>query len=125
MSRRSTVACGLLAVIVGAFSIVVNTEVQEQEGRLDRINSDIADQIEAINVLRAEWSYVNRPARLEDLARRHLDLRMPMPDQVMRISDLPFAERPDASESVPARRPSAPFVKIEGPASMAAEGRRQ
>ena len=125
MSWRSTIVCGFAAVLVGAFSIVVNTEVREQEDRIERINRDIAGQIEAINVLRAEWSYLNQPARLEDLARAHLGLRAPMPHQVMRISDLPFAGRPDAPEPAPVRRPSAPYVKVEGQLSMTAEGRRQ
>ena len=118
MSRRSSVVWGLVAVIAGAFSIVVNTEVQDQRDRLDRINREIADHDEAVNVLRAEWSYVNRPARIEALARRHLDLGAPRPDQAMRISELPFAGRPDAPESVPARRPSAPLLMIEGPATI-------
>ncbi len=122
MRRRSTVVCGLLVVITGAFSIVVKTEVQEQEDRLERINRDIAGQIETINVLRAEWSYVNRPARLESLARRHLGLQVATPAQKTRISDLPFAGRPDAPGPAPAKRPSGPLVKIYGPSSMAVGG---
>ncbi len=123
MSRRSTVVCGFLAVLAGAFSIVVNTEVQERENRLERLNRDIADQIEAINVLRAEWSYLNRPARLEDLARRHLGLQAPMPHQVMQIAELPFAGPPDAPESPPVARPPARFVRIDGQAPMTVDGR--
>ena len=106
MSGRPTILWGFAAVAAGAFSIVVNTEVQEREDALERINSKIAGHHEAINVLRAEWSYLNHPGRLETMARHHLGLRPPKPDQAMRISELPFAGRSDGEEPRAARRPS-------------------
>lgn len=126
MRRRANVVWALVVVMAGAFSIVVNTEVQEREGRLDRINSAVADHHEAINVLRAEWSYLNQPGRLEALARRHLNLQPPLPGQVMRISELPFAGRPDApvdvANAVSARRPSLPLSlqQLDRPAPVVA-----
>ena len=94
MRRGSTVLFGVLAVVMGAGSIVVGTEVRDLEDRLAGIHRDIAREQEALHVLRAEWSYLNRPERLEALARRHLDLRVPEPAQTMRVSDLPFAAGP-------------------------------
>lgn len=91
MKRRATVVWSLAAVAAGAFSIVVNTEVQKREDRLERVNRRVVETREAIDVLRAEWSYLNRPGRLEDIARRRLALRPPGPGQVVRVSDLPFA----------------------------------
>jgi len=125
MRRRATVLWALVAVMAGAFSIVVNTEVQERQDRLDRINRALADHQEAINVLRAEWSYLNLPFRLESLARSHLDLRPPLPDQTMRISQLPFAGRPDVPRPAPARRPSLPLIERARPAPVAARNDRR
>ena len=94
MRKGSTVLIAVLAVAMGAASIVIGTEVHDLEDRLAGIHRDIAREQEALHVFRAEWSYLNRPERLEDLARRHLDLRVPTAEQTMRVSDLPFAARP-------------------------------
>jgi len=45
---------------------------------------------EAVRVLRAEWSYLNRPQRLETLARRHLDLVPVAVRQIGALDDLPL-----------------------------------
>ena len=104
MRKGSTVLFAVLAVVMGAASIVIGTEVHDLEDRL----AGIAREQEALHVSRAEWSYLNRPDRLEELARRHLDLRVPTAEQTMRVSDLPFAAppefgpEPDRSRSSPA-----------------------
>ena len=123
MSPRPTIVWALVAVAAGAFSIVVNTEVQEREDALASVHREIARHNEAINVLRAEWSYLNRPGRLESLARRHLGLQPPKPDQAMRISELPIAGRPDPIGVAAVRRPSPPLpgrlVRVENEAPTA------
>ena len=106
MRRSSTVFFALLAVVMGAASIVVGTEVHDLEDRLAGIHRDIAREQEALHVLRAEWSYLNRPERLEALARRHFDLRVPEAAQTMQVSDLPFAVRPELAGPEPDWPPS-------------------
>ena len=101
MRKGSTVLIAVLAVAMGAASIVIGTEVHDLEDRLAGIHRDIAREQEALHVLRAEWSYLNRPERLEDLARRHLDLRVPTAEQTMRVSDLPFVARPGSEVMEP------------------------
>ncbi|MBU0726486.1 MAG: energy transducer TonB [Alphaproteobacteria bacterium] len=58
----------------GVALFLLKYEVQEREEQLARLNSQIIRDQEAIQILRAEWSYLNRPDRLADLARRYLDL---------------------------------------------------
>ena len=108
----------LLAVVIGAASIVIGTEVGDLEDRLAAIHRDIAREQEALHVLRAEWSYLNRPDRLEALARRHLGLRIPGAAQTMAVSDLPFAVPPGtpADGSAPAPERPAP-VEISASAA--------
>ena len=52
----------------------VKYEVMQQEEQLARLNQQIADGREAIRVLNAEWSFLNQPARLDELAKRYLTL---------------------------------------------------
>ena len=46
----------------------VKYEVQEMESRIVQLNRGIVGDQQAIHVLRAEWSYLNQPSRLEALA---------------------------------------------------------
>lgn len=64
----------LLAAIVGVAAFVY--DVKYDAGALTRRAADVQRQIERerdmIAALRAEWSALNQPARLEALAERHL-----------------------------------------------------
>lgn len=74
MIRRSTL---VMVVLTGAVSVAVFSvkyRVQALEEDLGRLNAEIVDDREAIEVLRAEWSHLNDPARLSRLASRYLDM---------------------------------------------------
>ncbi|MCA3247886.1 MAG: hypothetical protein ACKOEE_14105 [Tagaea sp.] len=64
-------------------------EVIALEKELARLNREIVREQESIHVLRAEWSHVNRPERLQALARRHLDLEPMSPRQFGRMDAVP------------------------------------
>lgn len=122
MRRGSTMLFAILAVVMGAASIVIGTEVGDLEDRLAAIHRDIAREQEALHVLRAEWSYLNRPDRLEALARRHLGFRIPEAAQTMAVAELPFAARPGAAGEAPAPGPAAPApLEISANAAGAAQ----
>lgn len=53
------------------------------------LNKTIAQENEAINLLKAEWSYLNQPSRLQALAEKHLDLKPLDPKQIKNFADLP------------------------------------
>jgi hypothetical protein len=72
--RRSTVIWFLIATCVGVALFLLKYEVQNKEDQLATLHRGILADQEAIHVLEAEWSYLNRPDRLEALVRRHLDL---------------------------------------------------
>ncbi len=63
--------------------------VQRSEKELARLERELITSQESIHVLRAEWSYLNRPDRLSRLAGRHLALVPVAPDQVGAITALP------------------------------------
>ncbi|MGE0716452.1 MAG: hypothetical protein AB7P02_13505 [Alphaproteobacteria bacterium] len=94
----------------------VKYEVQEMESRLVHLNRAILDDQQAIHVLKAEWSFLNQPARLEQFARRHLDLAPIGAGQLGRIEDIPLRPEfapPPASPPLarsPAPAPTRPMV---------------
>jgi len=75
MIRRSMVLWTILASLFAVALFLIKHEVQVREARLDALHRDILASQEAIQVLRAEWSYLNQPVRIESLIRRHMDLR--------------------------------------------------
>jgi hypothetical protein len=84
----------LFVVLAGALSFglyVVKHRVIALESRLNEINRDIARDLRAIHVLRAEWSYLNQPARLRELAGRHLGMAPATGRQFGTLADLPPA----------------------------------
>lgn len=88
-------ATALSVALAGALSLglyVVKHRVVEHEGRLTEINRGIARDQQAIHVLRAEWSYLNEPARLRDLAGRHLGMTSATGAQFGTLPALPTAD---------------------------------
>ena len=72
--RRSTLALVLITVAVGVGLFLVKYRVQGLEAQLQDLNRDIADDREAIHVLKAEWSHLNEPDRLKRLVGRPLGM---------------------------------------------------
>ena len=107
---RSILVWSVLCVAVAIGLLVVKQRVQEREDRLEALGNELAANDNAIAVLRAEWSYLNQPARLEELAIRHLGLEPPRPDQIRSVRD--FIERSEGKEpepqTAPRQRPAQP-----------------
>ena len=80
------------AALIGAMAfglVQIKLAVQPAEEEFARLSRDLLASEEAIHVLRAEWSYLNRPDRLARLAGRHLALGPMTPAQVGGIELLP------------------------------------
>lgn len=74
MIRPTSLILMVLAAAAGGALFQVAFEVSELDDELARLNHEIRADRDAIHVLRAEWSFLNQPERLEELTRRHLDL---------------------------------------------------
>ncbi len=96
MMKRSTLIWLLMAVAAGAGLFLMKYEMRALETELAAFNRDIMRNQEALHVLRAEWSYLNQPVRLERLGRRLLRLEPVRPAQTGRISDIPMRTEKDA-----------------------------
>lgn len=75
MIRPATLLLLALAAAAGGALFTVSYDVASLEDRLATLNRRIVEDQEAIHVLRAEWSFLNQPARIEELSQRYLDLR--------------------------------------------------
>lgn len=81
-----------LVCAVGYGVFQVKYEVQEMEARLQQLQRGIVSDRQAIHVLKAEWSYLNQPNRLQELTKRHLPLTPIVAAQIGRIEDAPLRQ---------------------------------
>ena len=107
--RPATIVWFCVVVAVGYAMFQVKYEVMQQEQTLAGINKQITDDREQIRVLSAEWSYLTRPSRIEDLSARFLHLGNMSSAQILPLSAIP--ERTDASATPPAS-PTAPTPRL-------------
>ncbi len=75
MMRRTTVLFVFLAAALSLALFSLKYQVQDLEDEFVGLNRSILAERRAMHVLKAEWSYLNDPARLGALAARHLGLR--------------------------------------------------
>lgn len=97
MIKRGTLVWMMLAIAAGIGLFLLKYEVSAMEDRLAQIQRDTKSDFEAIHVLKAEWSYLNQPDRLDDLGRRLLALEPVAANQSVTITDIPF--RPESSKT--------------------------
>ncbi len=74
MIRPLTLAAIALLALMSVALFQLKYEVRELEEDLRGLGGQLAADEEAVQVLKAEWSYLNQPERLEALAKTHLDL---------------------------------------------------
>lgn len=97
--RRSTLLWSVLAISVVIGLFVVKHSVQTLEDRLHALNADIITDRDAIQVMEAEWSYLNQPARLEALSKRLLGMEAPVAAQTVSIQELLDQAAPEDADT--------------------------
>lgn len=95
MIRVSVLVWTIILALLGVGLFQVKYNVQAKERELREVRRQIEANLTSIHVLEAEWSYLNDPLRLADLARRHTDLVPTTPGQIGDIATLP-PRQPDA-----------------------------
>jgi cell division protein FtsL len=122
--------CLVLGLVALACVIYqVKYQARGLDGEIKALNGQIDEERDAIAVLRAEWSLLNRPERIERLAHKHLKLAPAKPVQIVtldKVTDRDFdparltqetpASAPDAAKSTP------PEAKPEVSIASAPEG---
>lgn len=108
----------LFALVASAYKVTY--AVRHAEGRIETLRAGLKEERNRLQVLQADWEYLNNPQLLERWARR-LDLEPMAPSQAIGYEDLPMPDagvregeegrfvlavaREDAPASVPAVRP--------------------
>ena len=83
--RRSTVLFFILSLIGGFFLFKVKYEVIEVENKLMQALQQIKREKENIHILKAEWSHLNEPQRLQKLAEKFLEIVPMKTEQIVAI----------------------------------------
>src|SRR2546421_12508524 len=85
--------CVIVALVLAAADVYkIKFESTRQAQRVAKLRTEIRREHDAIAALRAEWAKLDAPARIQDLARRHLQLKPTEVRQFDRLDNLP--ERP-------------------------------
>ena len=80
---------GLVVVLsVVLYNVKYRAEGNERHVRV--LLEEMDREEDAIRVLRAEWSFLNQPERIQKLAARHLALEPLQASQIATLDDLPM-----------------------------------
>jgi cell division protein FtsL len=85
--------CLIGALVLAAADVyTIKFESARQAQHVAKLRLEIRRERDAVAVLRAEWAKLDNPARIQALARRHLQLRAAEARQIDPLDNLP--ERP-------------------------------
>lgn len=118
MMRRAFWVWLSLALGFGVGVYQLKLHVQSLEARLGTVNRQILESEESIHVLKAEWSYLNRPERIDALARKYLGFGPLSGKQYGAIAELPL--RPPADDAALSQANPAPAIPLPVPAARPA-----
>jgi cell division protein FtsL len=109
--------CLVIALVALAYVIYEGKyEARALDEDIGGLRKDIETERDAVAVLRAEWSLLNRPERIERLAEKHLKLAPARPQQLVTLdtvsdNDFERARIEAADDALPA--PSGPSNKVK------------
>ncbi|MBP2229099.1 hypothetical protein J2847_002393 [Azospirillum agricola] len=105
MKGKTWLFWGGLIAAAGGVLFQTSYDVQDLEEKLAGLNRKIVTEQESIQVLKAEWSYLNDPTKLEEMARAHLALQPVEARQFLALDVIPMR---------PAPAPDAPVQPLPG-----------
>ena len=83
-------SCVIVALVLAAVDVyTIKFESTRQAQRLAKMRQEIRRENDAIADLKAEWARLDRPARIQALAKRHLKLKQIDVWQFDRLDNLP------------------------------------
>ncbi len=103
MLRTINILLVILMLVGAAIVYDFKYEAERATARVAKINRKIDAERDVIATLKAEWSLLNQPKRLQDLVERYhsyLELDPLDPTQIATIDDIPF--KPAVSGDAPA-----------------------
>ena len=111
--------CLVLGLVALAYVIYqVKYDARALDEQIVDLNKKIEGERDGIALLRAEWSLLNRPERIERLAAKYLKLAPPQPRQLVTLDSLADRdfERPRPETAGAGTKPSPVPVAVPAPA---------
>lgn len=97
MIRLSTIIW-VLVIAVSAFGLYsVKFKVQTLRTQIAQLEQQLEIERESANVVAAEWTYLNRPDRLQKLASTYLQTQEVTVEQIAEVAAIPFPKVVEAS----------------------------
>jgi cell division protein FtsL len=118
--------CLVVGLVALAYVIYqVKYETRGLDRQIASIGKEIEAERDAVAVLRAEWSLLNRPERIERLAKKHLKLAPSEPRQLVtldKVTDRDFERSRDVIAPPAKEAPAAKPTVMAGPPTKPAAG---
>ena len=77
-----------VAAAIGVYKFKLHSG--EQLARIAELRAEIAQEEEAISILKAEWNHLNQPGRIQQLTERFLDIGKMEVHQIVSIEAVPM-----------------------------------
>jgi len=71
---------------------LVKYEVQSVREEAHLLELQLQEENEALHIANAEWAYLNRPERLQQLADKYLTLKPVQGSQIVELAAIPFQD---------------------------------
>jgi cell division protein FtsL len=96
----------------------VKYEARALDERIAALNTEIEGERDALAVARAEWSLLNRPERIERLAKKYLDLAPVQPAQLVILDEVTEKDFARARKMVPPAETASASASTSKPAVL-------
>lgn len=96
--KRITALIWMLVIVGATFLLYsVKYEVQSLRAQMAEVSAELAREREALNVVSAEWEYLNRPERLRALSQKYLATSGMTVEHIAVVEAIPFPQQLEAS----------------------------
>jgi hypothetical protein len=107
MVLRFSTIIWMILIVVAAFGLYgVKYRVQALQEQVTLTERKLREENEALHVLQAEWAYLKRPSRLQQLSENHTPLKPMQSKQISELDSIPFPDQD--TESLPANHLEVP-----------------
>lgn len=90
IARFSTITWVVFFCVAASALYLVKYRVQDVKDDVKELEASIEAEQESLQLLHAEWAYLNRPERLQQLAQQYLSLQPVSPERMLRWDDVPL-----------------------------------
>lgn len=95
MIRLLNIVSFLMTVVLAVVLYNVKYDARSYMKRIKTLKVELRLEEETIHILRAEWSHLNQPDRLQELAKRYTKLKPLSANQIVTVNNLPDRRRGD------------------------------